>query len=108
MAAKDARQELVDLLNEKVFNPILDASPDKYKSDADRQKLKDLQSTTRSTQESYEKRYKTAQKVVEMYRDDLSSDAAEKVQKESRNLGLPTLDDVKKEFEKKAQELGVK
>jgi hypothetical protein len=108
MAAKDARQELVDLLNEKVFNPILDASPDKYKSDADRQKLEDLQSTTRSTQESYEKRYKTAEKVVEMYRDDLSSDSAEKVQKASRELGLPTLDDVKGQFEKKARELGVK
>jgi hypothetical protein len=108
MAAKDARQELVDLLNEKVFNPILNALPDKHKSDADRQKLKDLQSTTRSTQESYEKRYKSADKVVEMYRDDLSSDSAKKVQKESRDLRLPTLDDVKAEFEKKAQELGVK
>jgi hypothetical protein len=39
---------------------------------------------------------------------DLSSDAAEKVQKESRRLGLPTHDDVKQEFEKKAKELGVK
>jgi hypothetical protein len=108
LAAKDARQELVDLLNDNVFNPILNASRDKYKRDADRQKLQDLQSTTRSTQESYEKRYKTAEKVVEMYRDDLSSDAAKKVQEESRDLGLPTLPDVKAEFEKKAQELGVK
>ncbi len=107
MSAKNTRQQLVDLLNEKVFGPILAASPDDY-DEGDRQTLKDLQSTTRSTQESYEKRYDTAAKVVEMYRDDLSSAAAERVQRESKRLGLPTLPDVKAEFLRRAEELGVK
>lgn len=104
MAGRDARQNLVELLNKKVFGPILEASPDKYEDEGDRQKLNDLKSTTRSTQKSYE----NAEKVVEMYRDNLSSDAAAKVQRESKRLGLPALPDVKEEFERLARELGVK
>lgn len=103
--ANDARKKLLDLLDKKAFDPVLQASPDDYKGD-DKQKLKDLQKTTQSTKESYHE-YGSAEKVREMFRDDLSSDAAQKVHKQLRDLGLPTLQDVKPEFEKLADEVGV-
>ncbi|HEV2127411.1 MAG TPA: hypothetical protein VGR22_02200 [Thermomicrobiales bacterium] len=103
--ANDARMKLLDLLDKKAFDPVLQASPDDYKGD-DKQKLKDLQKTTQSTKESYHE-YGSAEKVREMFRDDLSSDAAQKVHKQLRDLGLPTLQDVKPEFEKLADEVGV-
>ncbi|MDQ4044737.1 MAG: hypothetical protein M3173_04715 [Chloroflexota bacterium] len=103
--ANDARQKLLDLLDKKAFDPVLQASPDDYTGD-DKQKLKDLQKTTQSTKESYHE-YGSAEKVREMFRDDLSSDAAQKVHKQLRDLGLPTLQDVKPEFEKLADEVGV-
>ena len=103
--SNDARKKLLDLLDKKAFDPVLKASPDDYKGE-DQKKLKDLQKTTRSTQKSYHE-YGSAEKVREMFRDDLSSDAAEDVHKQLRDLGLPTLNDVKPEFEKLADEVGV-
>lgn len=85
---------------------MLKASPDDYTGDA-QTKLKDLQKTTRSTQKSYHE-YGSAEKVRESRtRDDLSSGAAKDVHKQLRYLGLPTLNDVKPEFDKLADEVGV-
>ena len=108
MADNDARERLLDLLDKKAFDPVLNTSPDDYQSDKDKKRLKDVQETTRSTQHSYHAKYKSAGKVVEMYRDDLSSSAAQKVHDELRGLGLPTLNDIKGEFEKLADQLDVK
>ncbi len=106
MPDKQAREQLLDLLDRKAFEPVLNASPDDYKSEREKQKLQDVQQTTRSTQQSYHQ-YPTAEKVRDMFRDDLHSEAAQKVHRELRDLGLPTLHDVKDEFEKLANELGV-
>jgi hypothetical protein len=45
--------------------------------------------------------------VVTNYKRDLHSSAAEKVHRQLRDLGLPTLDDIRDEFEKKAEALGI-
>jgi hypothetical protein len=107
MPERDAREKLLALLDTKAFEPVLKASPDDYSSEAEKKKLQDLQQTTRSTQQSYHQKYKTAEKVQEMFRDDLHSEAAQKVHRELRDLGLPTLNDIQDEFEKLADELGV-
>lgn len=46
--------------------------------------------------------------MLQSYRNDLSSDAAKKVQQQLRDMGLPTLPAIKDEVAKKAEELGVK
>ncbi len=106
MPDKHAREQLLDLIDRKAFQPVLDASPDDYKNDKDKETLRDVQKTTRSTQQSYHK-YNSAEKVRDMFRDDLSSDAAQKVHRELRELGLPTLNDIKDEVEQLADKLGV-
>ncbi len=106
MSDNGARQNLLSLLDREAFDPVLDASPDRYSSEGERKKLRDVQETTRSTKESYH-RYESAEKVREMFRDDLSSHAAQKVHRQLRDLGLPTLDDVEPEFERLADQLGV-
>jgi hypothetical protein len=40
MADDDARKQLLDLLDKKVFDPVLNAPPDRYKTDEDKEKLK--------------------------------------------------------------------
>ena len=107
MPDKNAREKLLDLLDRKAFDPVLVASPDDYSSENDRQKLRDVQETTRSTRRSYHEKYTTAEKVRYNFRDDLSSDAAQKVHRKLRSLRLPTLNDIKDEFEQVADELGV-
>lgn len=108
MANDRAREKLLDLLDRKAFDPVLEASADKYSSEHDKARLRDAQDTTRKTQQSYHEKYKTAQAVYENFRDDLHSEAAKKVHRELHDLGLPTVNDIKDEFVQLADELGVK
>jgi hypothetical protein len=106
MADGKAREKLLDLLDRKAFDPVINASPSKV-ADEKRERLEGLKETTRSTKKSYHEKYGSAEKVVEMFRDDLGSDSARKVQRELKGMGLPTLQDVEEEFEKLAGELKV-
>ena len=108
MANDRAREKLLDLLDRKAFDPVLKASPSTYSSERDQDRLRDVQDTTRNTQRSYHEKYKSAQAVYENFLDDLHSEAAKKVHRELRDLHLPTLNDIKDEFEQMANELGVK
>lgn len=104
--AQDARQQLLHLIDRKVFSPILETSPERY-SGEQRRKFEDVRKTTASTRERYYRSYESAEAVRDNFRDDLSSDAGRGVQKESRALGLPTLQDIKGEVEQLADGLGV-
>ncbi|MDP9316677.1 MAG: hypothetical protein M3Q08_07420 [Pseudomonadota bacterium] len=106
MAPKNPRDQLLDFLDRKMFEPVLKASPDDYESDNDKKKLEGVQKTTRSTQESYHK-LTTPERVRNEFRGDLNSEAAKKVHNELRSLHLPTANDVKDEFEQLYDKLGV-
>ena len=79
MPDNHAREKLLDLLDKKAFDPVLKASPDNYTKESDKKKLQELQATTRSTQQSYHEKYKTAKDVLDNFRSDLNSHAAQKV-----------------------------
>jgi len=102
---QDAQQKLLDLLDRKAFDPVLRARPERY-AEGQRAKLKDVQDATRTEQERY-RHYGSARKIVEMFKDDLGSEPARKVHRELGQLGLPTLHDVREEFEHLAEGLGV-
>lgn len=103
--ASNAQQELVDLLESKAFDPVLRASP-KGRSDADQRKLAEMQDKTRTEIERF-RGYGSAGEVVTNFKRDLSSTPAKKVHAELKALGLPTLNDIRDEFEAKARSLGV-
>ncbi len=107
MANKNARQQLIDLLDKQAFNPVLNASPDQYQSEAKKKELKDVQNTTASTMHRYHQDYNTAQDVYTNYQSDLSSEAAQRVERELHDLNLPTLKDIEPQFEQLAHKLGV-
>lgn len=97
MASKD---ELVRFLDHKVFDPILNASADKYRG-SQKDDLSYVQDRTKSEKQRYHN-YGSADEVVRMYKDDLSSENAKSVNSKLKELGLPQLADVRDEFEKKA------
>lgn len=105
MADDNARKELFRVIDEKAFQPVLNANPEDYDKEQ-RKKLKREQSTTKSTRKNYQKE-DTAEGLYDAYKNDLSSDAAHEVQQNLRDLGLPTLPDIEKEIDRKAKELGV-
>ena len=84
-----------------VFQPILNAQLRNHKGEE--KALEDVQRRTRSEQERYQN-YGSADDVVRMYKDDLSSEHAKEVNAELKRLGLPVLADVRAEFLKRAGE----
>jgi hypothetical protein len=103
--ASHSKQELVDFVIRKALDPVLKAKPD-GRSEADKKKLERVQDATRSEVERYRK-YGSAEEVVTNFKRDLHSSAAKKVHAELQQLGLPTINDIRDEFEAKARDLGV-
>jgi hypothetical protein len=103
---KNAKSELTDFLVHRAFEPVLEARPD-GRSEADKKKLKDVQDATRSEIERYRK-YGSADEVVLNFERDLDSGPAKKVHAELKALHLPTLNDLRDQFERKAHDLGLK
>ena len=100
----NAKRELVDFLVQMAFDPVLKAHPGG--SDADRKKLEHVQNATRAEIERF-RNYGSAEEVVVNFKRDLSSTPAKKIHAELKALGLPTINDLRDEFEDKARKLGV-
>ena len=105
-ANQNARERLVRLLDEQAFDPILHANPERY-ADSDRERLAHVKGATERPQQPHHHDYTSGEEVRDRFRDDLSSSAAQRVQRELESLGLPTLHDVEDEFEDLCRDLGV-
>jgi hypothetical protein len=105
-ADQNAREKLVQFLDQKAFDPILRASPDRY-SGSDKDRLEHVKDATERTRQRYHNDYTSAAEVCARFRDDLSSSSAQRVQRELEQLGLPTLQDIADEFETLCRDVGV-
>ncbi|MEO3431668.1 hypothetical protein [Inquilinus sp. CAU 1745] len=101
----DAKRQLVDFLIDHSFEPVMKARPD-GRSEAEKRKLDHVQEATRKEIDRYHG-YDSARDVVVNFRRDLNSHAAEKVHAELRDLDLPTINDIRDEFEAKVRDLHV-
>lgn len=70
---------------------MLRAKPEDY-PEGKRDKLADVQRAAESEVKRFQG-YESAEKVVDMYRDDLSSSRAKEIRSELRHLGLPTINE---------------
>lgn len=101
-----AKQELADFVISKAFDPVMRAKAD-GRSEADRKLLEHVQQATKAEIERY-RNYGSAEEVVTNFKRDLHSEPAKKVHAQLRRLHLPTIEDIREDFENKAQDLGVK
>lgn len=90
------KRVLLSFLDRSVFDPILKASPDRYRG-ADRRKLQDVQDRTKSEKERFHA-YRNAKEIIDNYKSDLHSSTAKRVNRELDKLKLPTLPSVEDEF----------
>ena len=104
--ASNAKKHLVDFLIERAFEPVLRAKSE-GRSDPEKRKLEHVQDATRKEIERF-RNYGSAEEVVTNFRRDLDSEPAKRIHRELKSLGMPTLNDIRDEFETKARELGVK
>jgi hypothetical protein len=103
--AKDHKQELVEFIIHKAFDPVMRAKPD-GRSEADQRKLEHLQQATQTEIGRY-RSYDSAEDVVINFKRDISSSAAKKIHADLKHLHLPTVGDIRDEVEEKARALGV-
>ncbi len=86
---KNAREELLNFLDKKAFDPVLKASAERYHSESAKKKLEDAKQSTAGTKKRYHEEYGTAEEVLKRFKDDLSSEVAKKVQNELKGAGSP-------------------
>jgi hypothetical protein len=104
-ADQNAREKLVQFLDQKAFDPILRASPDRYSAN-DKDRLEHVKEATERTKQRYHHDYTSAAEVCARFRGDLSSSSAQRVQRELEQLGLPTLHDIADEFKALCRDAG--
>ncbi len=95
MSDKEKREKLVKFLDQKAFDPILSKSADDYPDENKKKKFQDVKKSTESEKNRFHNEYKTAAEVKDNYLSDLDSRTAKKKNAELKELGLPTLPDLK-------------
>ena len=100
------REELLKFLNQKVFDPILRALPEDYKSEDLKKKLNDVKRRTESEKHIFHE-LQTAEQVKKNYLADLDFRTARKTDYELDELKLPSLIKVKDEFLRLCEKLKV-
>lgn len=100
------KQKLIDFLEQRAWQPVLRASPDRF-GESDQQRLERVKQKTRAQQERY-RNYQSAGQVRQEFQDDLTSDPAKRVNSDLRKLRLPTQRDVANDFFSLADQLGVR
>lgn len=100
------RKELLKFLNQKVFDPILRALPEDYKSEDLKGKLSNVKRRTESEKHLFHE-FQTAEEVKKNYLADLDFRTAKKIDHELDELKLPSLTKVKEEFLRLCEKLRV-
>jgi hypothetical protein len=93
MAIKD---DLLTLLDKHVFHPTLNAREDRY-DEKHRKELRDLQRRTEEEKARFHG-YDSAERIVTVYREEIGSETARPMNARLKDLGLPTLPDVREQF----------
>jgi hypothetical protein len=101
----DKQDQLIRFLERRAWRPVLKAPEDEYR-DSDQKRLERVKRKTEAQQERY-RGYKSAGQVRQEFEDDLSSQAAKRVNADLRKLELPTQPDVADAFFHLADRLGV-
>jgi hypothetical protein len=102
---KDARKELIDFIDKKAFDKILKTSPDDYEG-KNKEAAEEVIKKTKAEQKKFHG-YKSAEEVKKNFLENVHSKPAKKLNKEIEHLGLPTLPQLKEDFEKLADKLEV-
>lgn len=105
-AKKDAKDELVKFIDKEAFDVIIKTSSDKFEG-KERENFEEIKRKTEKEKEKFH-HYKTAKDVKKNFLQNVRSKPAQKLDKDLKKFKLPTLPDVKDEFEKLCDKLEVK
>lgn len=90
------KEELLDLLDKRVFHPTLNAKAERY-DEKQRKELRELQRRTEEEKARFHG-YDSADRIVAVFREEVNSDVARPMNGRLKDLGLPTWPDVRDQF----------
>ena len=100
----EKRAQLLKLLDERIFQPVLDAP---LHSCVDAQTLREVQSSVNRTRSRYLQTYATAAAVKEAFLSDLRSDLGKTLAAKMRWLKFTCFEDITDEFLKTCRDIQV-
>lgn len=103
--AKDTKKELLNFIKHKAFDVILKRDTTKM-DDKEKEQLTELQRKTKNEQEKFHG-YGSAKEVKENFLQNVRSKPANKLNNELKDFKLPTLPDLKDDFEALCEKFGV-
>lgn len=104
MAMLNAKQRVVDFLEQQLFQPVLDQNPDRYPPFR-RAEIEEVQSSVAREREGIRAAI-SAEAAFRGFREATRRSAATGLEEKLRALELPTFESIASEFEKLAAELG--
>jgi len=105
-ANNNARKELINFIDKHAFDVIIHTSPDKFDG-KDREKFEDIRRKTKNEQRKFHEDYTSAAAVKQNFLQNVRSRPAQKLDRELEHLGLPTLPQLKDDFQELCRKLGV-
>jgi hypothetical protein len=105
MTQHDVAHRLFEFFDEHAFRPVLAVSPERYPPSR-RDELWAVQEATRRERGRFESR-RSAAEVYRAYHEELAAPDAAGLHRRLRALDLPTLEDVRIDFEHMAADLGI-
>lgn len=102
----DARDRLIDFLDERAFDPVLEARPSGL-DEPERRMLDDVKSRVRGEKARYHDLFGTASEVRTHFLRDAREQSEGVVGRELSRLRLPRLAELKDEFLRLCDDLGV-
>lgn len=102
---KSSRDKLIDYLDQKVFDPVVQADPTDF-AETHRGDLTTLKAALHTAQLRYHNAG-TAEKVREMFHNDLKAEEDLGIRAELRRLNLPTMQDIHAEFDRLCHDMGL-
>ena len=98
MRDHDKREQLLEFLDKKVFDPVLEATPQQYSSERDRKLLSEIQKKAALEKDLLHEQARTAEEVRNYYLKDLYYELVGRDGKALEDLELPRLREVRNEF----------
>lgn len=94
----DAKQQLFDLLDERVFQPALTATPLSYSDTQDRKLLSGVQKRVHESRVRYVADYPDASTIKANFIQDLNSKPGQALASDMFVLKLPRFEDIRQDF----------
>lgn len=107
MSTTNARQRLLEFLDERVFQPTLTADPLAYVTAEDRKLLRSVQKRVHETRVRYFADYSNAGQVKANFIQDLNSKPGQQLAADMWVLKLTRFEDVRPEFLALCKQLGL-